>query len=195
MGEGSVYQRTDSRWCAKYKDATGKWRYLYRTNKSEAKKALRQALKDRDEGIIPPSKITVGALLGECLEDMREGVSHRTWLHREGFVRLHIKPHIGTTKLAQLNPDDVRKLYKRKLAEGMASSSVKRIHIILNQAMRYAVRCKYISINPLDDVKPPTVRTRAMDVLTPEQVNRLLDMGLPRMSGRFSLTPPLPPPV
>jgi integrase len=43
--------------------------------------------------------------------------------------------------------------------------------------MRYAVRCKYISTNPLDDVKPPTVKTRAMDVLTPEQVNRLLDMA------------------
>src|SRR5215211_2122484 len=175
MGEGTVFQRSDGRWCAKYKDARGTWKYIYRSTKTEAKKALRAALKDRDDGIIPPSKITVGALLDECLEDMRGAVSHRTWLHREGFLRLHIKPHIGTTKLAKLSTEDVRRLYRRKLAAGMASSSVKRIHMILNQAMRYAVRCKYISTNPLDDVKPPTTKTRAIDVLTPEQVNRLLD--------------------
>lgn len=175
MSEGSVFRRADGRWCAKYEDATGKWRYLYRKNKAEAKKALRQALKDRDDGIIPPSKITVGALLDEWMEDTKGSVGHRTWLHRDGFVRLHIKPRIGATKLAQLDPDDVRRLYKRKLAEGMASSSVKRIHIILNQAMRHAVRCKYIGTNPLDGVKAPTVKTRPMDVLTPEQVNRLLD--------------------
>jgi integrase len=174
MSEGSVFQRADKLWCAKYKDANGKWRYLYRKSKADVKKALRQALKARDEGIIPPSKVTVGALLDEWLEEVRDDVSHRTWLHREGFVRLHIKPHIRTTKLAKLTSDDARRLYKRKLGQGMATSSVQRIHIILNQAMRYAVRRKYISTNPLDDVKPPTSKGRAMEVLTPQQVNRLL---------------------
>ena len=111
MSEGTVFQRSDGRWCAKYKDARGSWRYLYRKSKGEARKALRAALKDRDEGIIPPTKITVGALLDEWLEDIRHDVSHRTWLTREGIVRLHIKPHIGTTKLAKLGAEDVRRLY------------------------------------------------------------------------------------
>jgi integrase len=175
MSEGSVFRRADGKWCAKWKDATGTWRYLYRKSKAEAKKDLRQALKDRDEGIIPPTKMTIGVLLDEWLEEIRENVSHRTWLNREGFVRLHIKQNIGTTKLAKLSTDDVRRLYKRKSGEGMASSSVNKIHVTLDQAMRYAVRSKYIHANPLDDVKPPTVKARAMDVLTPEQVNRLLD--------------------
>src|SRR5215203_4853517 len=175
MSEGSVFRRADGKWCAKWKDATGTWRYLYRKSKAEAKKDLRQALKDRDEGIIPPTKMTIGVLLDEWLEEIRENVSHRTWLNREGFVRLHIKQNIGTTKLAKLSTDDVRRLYKRKSGEGMASSSVNKIHVTLDQAMRYAVRSKYIHANPLDDVKPPTVKARATDVLTPEQVNRLLD--------------------
>jgi hypothetical protein len=75
MSEGSVFLRADGKWCAKYKDATGKWRYLYRKTKAEAKKALRQALKDRDEGIIPPSKMTVGALLDEWIADIQNDVS------------------------------------------------------------------------------------------------------------------------
>ncbi len=37
------------------------------------------------------------------------------------------------------------------------------------------MRLKYISRNPLDDVRPPKQHTREMDVLTPEQVSRLLD--------------------
>ncbi len=41
--------------------------------------------------------------------------------------------------------------------------------------MRYAVHQKYIRTNPLDDVKPPKQRRKEKDVLTPEQVNRLLD--------------------
>jgi integrase len=174
MSEGTVFQRSDGRWCAKYKDIHGKWRYLYRKSKVEAKKALRAALKDRDEGIIPPSKMSVTSLLDEWLEDIRHDVSPRTWLTREGIVRLHIKPHLGTTKLAKLSAEDVRKLYKRKLAEGMATSSIKRIHELLKQALRYAIHSKYIGTNPLDEVKPPKVTYREMDILTPEQVKHLL---------------------
>jgi hypothetical protein len=48
VGEGSVFQRKDGRWCAKYEDAKGKTRYIYRKTKGEAKQALRHALKDRD---------------------------------------------------------------------------------------------------------------------------------------------------
>src|SRR3712207_3228247 len=139
MSEGTVFQRSDGRWCAKYKDARGSWRYLYSKSKGEARKALRVALKDRDEGIIPPSKITVGALLDEWLEDIRHDVSHRTWLTREGFVRNHIKPAIGKTKLAKLTADDVRGLYRQKSRQRLATSSVKRIHELLKQDRKSAV--------------------------------------------------------
>ncbi len=81
---------------------------------------------------------------------------------------------MGTKKLSTLAADDASSLYKRKLAEGLAPSSVRRIHEILKQALRETVRLKYISHNPLDDVKSPKGRTREMEVLTPEQVKRLL---------------------
>ena len=172
--EGSVFQRKDGKWCAKYKDADGKRRYLYRKSKSEAKQALREALKDRDEGVIPASKMSVSTLLDEWLEDMRDTVSRRTWENREGFVRLHIRPSIGSKRLANLTADDVRKLYRERLAQGLALSTVKRIHVILNQAMREAVRHKYIRRNSLDDVKPPKQHHREMNVLSPDDVRKLL---------------------
>ena len=42
--EGSVFQRADGKWCAKWKDAQGKWRYLYASTKTEVRRKLRQAL-------------------------------------------------------------------------------------------------------------------------------------------------------
>jgi hypothetical protein len=72
--EGSVFQRKDGRWCAKYDDAKGKTRYLCRKTKAEAKQSLRQALKDRDEDIVPANKMTVGVVLDQWLEDIEDTV-------------------------------------------------------------------------------------------------------------------------
>jgi integrase len=113
LSEGSVFVRTDGRACAKYTNARGQTRYLYAKTKPEVRRKLRQALRDRNEGIIPPSKMTVGVLLDEWLEDIRDDVSRRTWMTREGFVRNHIKPAIGTTKLAKLTADDAYRLYRQ----------------------------------------------------------------------------------
>lgn len=86
MCEGSVFQRKDGRWCVKYDDAKGKIRHLYRKTKAEAKQALRQALKDRDKGIVPANKMTVGVVLAQWLEDIEDTVSRRTWVNRESIV-------------------------------------------------------------------------------------------------------------
>ena len=71
---GSVFQRADGRWVAKYKDAKGTWRCIYRKSKGEAKRALRQVLKDRDE-VISPNKMTAAAHLDSWLEDARYSVN------------------------------------------------------------------------------------------------------------------------
>jgi len=64
MSEGSVFVRGDGRCCAKYTDARGKTKYLYGKSNPEVRKKLRQALKDRDEGITPgDGKVTVAAFL------------------------------------------------------------------------------------------------------------------------------------
>jgi len=176
MSEGSVFQRkSDGLYCAKYRDASGKWKYLYRSSRADAKQALREALHDRDNGYTPPAKLTVGLYLEEYLDLLRERVSIRTWVSRESIVRRHIVPTLGDKKLANLNSRDVLGLYRVKLSEGLAPSTVLRIHAILTQAMREAVRSKYIRTNPMDDVKPPKQYRQEIDVLSPQQVKRLLE--------------------
>lgn len=175
MSEGSVFQRKDGSWCGKWKDATGKWRYLYRKTKAESKAALRKALQDRDEGIVPASKLNVDVLLDEWLDELAATVSYRAWLNRESLVRIHIKPTIGAKKLAKLNHKDIQGIYRAKIAEGLAPSTVKRIHVLLNQFLKVAVRRKYISTNPTELVTPPKEHRIERQILSPQQVTLLLD--------------------
>ncbi len=176
MSEGSVYRRQDGRYCGKYKDATGRWKYIYRPTKIAAKQALREALKDRDDGIIPASKMTVGALLDQWLEITSNDVSRRTFINRECLIRNHIKFHpIGSKKITKITPDDIRCYYKDRLDSGLFPSTVKRTHDILNKAFKLAVSYGYIRQNPLNQVKPPRASSKEVDVLTPEQVKHLLD--------------------
>ncbi len=173
MPEGSVYQRKNGTYCAKYKDAHGTYRYIYRKTKSEARQALREALTDRDAGITPVAKMTVGSLLNEWIEDIRGTISHRTWLSRESIVRVHIKPSVGSVKLSRLSHTEINRLYKSKLNEGLAPSTVKLIHVILNQAMREAVHLKYIRRNPLESVRAPKLVAGEYKILSTEQVHHL----------------------
>ena len=46
-------------------------------------------------------------------------------------------------------------MYRCLLSTGLTPSTVGNVHVILKQALRDAVRDKYIRSNPLDDVKPP----------------------------------------
>src|SRR5215212_12046261 len=122
--EGSVYQRKDGRWVAQWKDARGKTRYIYRKTKAEAKKALREALQDRDDNIVPADKVTVGQYLEEWMDERKNTVSHRTWRVQESLLRNRVKPHIGSVLLCKLSGKDVRGMYRGLLSDGLTPSTV-----------------------------------------------------------------------
>ena len=173
--EGSVYQRKDGRWVAQYRDARGKVRYVYRKTRGEAKKALREALRDRGEGYVPADKLTVGLYLDGWMDERRDTVTPRTWRTQESMLRNRVNRYIGDVLLCKLTPADVRAMYRRLLSDGLTPSTVGRVHAILKQSMRDAVRDKYIRANPLDDVKPPKQQRTEKNVLTADEVRRLLD--------------------
>jgi integrase len=173
--EGSVYQRKDGRWVAQYRDAGERVRYVYRKTKGEARKALREALKDRDEGYVPADKLTVGPYVDGWMAERRNTLSGRTWRVQESMLRNRVKPHVGDVRLNKLTPADVRAMYRRLLSDGLTPSTVGNLHVILKQALRDAVRDRHIRSNPLDDVKPPKQQRKEKAVLTPDEVRRLLE--------------------
>jgi len=83
--EGSLYQRKDGRWVAQYTDLKGKTRYLYRKTKTDAKRALRQALKARDDNYVPADKLTLGIYLDEWMDECKNTGSARMWRVQESI--------------------------------------------------------------------------------------------------------------
>jgi integrase len=176
MSEGSVFRRKDGKWCGKWKDANGKWRYLYRKSKAEAKQALRESLKDRDDNIIPAEKLTLNDALQQWLEGTEGSVSLRTWTNREALVRIHVQSHpVGSVRLCRLTGEQLRGFYREKL-QSLSPSSVGQLHNAINTACKEQVRARALRSNPAADVKPPSKHSsKDMNVLTPQQVNRLLE--------------------
>jgi integrase len=60
-------------------------------------------------------------------------------------------------------------------AEGLSASRVIQAYQVLDQVLRYAVRARYISFNPAEDVQLPRINTLEKTALTHEQVRQLAD--------------------
>jgi integrase len=162
MSEGSVFKRKDGKYCAKYKGADGTWKYIYRKTKTEAKQALRAALKDRDEGKTPVARngLTVGAAVRVYMDKM--DVSARTLQDRRYLVKNHLHP-IADKKVSAVTPDTIHAFYRNS---PLAPSSIKLLHTILRNAL--PKQCT-------EDVRPPRARSKEMDVLSREQLLHFLD--------------------
>jgi integrase len=103
---GSVYQRKDGRWVGKFRDVKGSWRYVYRKTKAEAKEALKEAIRDQEEGI-SPDRLTVTDYLEDWLENQKGVVSVRTLIVKRGNLRVHVYPNL---EMKILSPNQVKRL-------------------------------------------------------------------------------------
>lgn len=172
MNNGSIYQRKDKRWCAQYRDADDRSRYLYRKTKALAKEVLRDALKDRDDGI-SPSKLTVNDVLAHWLEESKHEILGRTWSNRESLIRVHFEKHpIGSTKLSELNHDRVSFYLKSK--RDLAPSTRKKLLSILKHAATEGVRRRVLRFNPVDGLRVPREDLDEINLLPPRQIRHLL---------------------
>jgi integrase len=148
-GEGTIYQRKDKRWVGMYTvdtlDGT-KRKAVYGKSKKEVRVKLTEAISNRDKGLVfDAGNVSISEYLDRRLETIQSMVGERTWKRHESIVRLHIKPAIGRTKLATLNPLQVQSLYRAKSRSGaLAPGSVKRIHTTLHKALKQAVRWQMV---------------------------------------------------
>ena len=128
----------------------------YRT-KAEAVAAGTQAKAEYDRGgrAFSPSVISVADFLDYWLENhVKKNMAHNTYLDYEAKVRIHIKPSLGSYRLASLAPDVIQNWIESTKDKGLAKSSVKNILACLSGAMNYAVLpCKYLAQNPCAGVK------------------------------------------
>lgn len=170
---GSVFVRKDGRICATYIDASGKRRYLYRRTKTLAKQALREALKDRDDGIAP-SNLTVREVINKWLEISADEVSVRTFSHRESLVRVHFLNHpIANMKVNAVGEEHIREYMRGK--KHLAPSTRGKLLRVLRYVGSEGIRLGILKHNPAASIKAPRDDRRELDILSPGEIKQLLN--------------------
>src|SRR5437667_5991364 len=111
-GEGSVYQRSDGKWCAAVSLERGNRKVLYGRTRKEVADKLNDALRDAKRGLpLPSGRLTTAKYLTDWLEQtVKPSQKPLTYEKYDQVVRTHIKPAIGSVPLARLGPEHVQKV-------------------------------------------------------------------------------------
>jgi integrase len=92
----------------------------------------------------------------------------------EQVCNLHISPALGFMQLTKLKPVHFQALYKSKMDEGLAPSTVRGIHVVAHKAMKQALRWDLVSRNSASGAKPPRSPGTEVTPLIREQARQLL---------------------
>lgn len=103
------------------------------TNKEDAKKLLRQRLKEIDEAIVAPTDATVGDLLNLYLRDQE--VQRRSSIYGARLnVKNHLRPAFGALKASKLETQHIERFVDQKRAAKLSNASINRYLSSLKRA-------------------------------------------------------------
>lgn len=182
-GEGSISQHASGGWRGRIMvgylpNGRPDVREVYAKTRTEVRKKL-DVLRQRSEsGTLTEAtaeRLTVAAFLSRWLEATKATVRPKTWDRYGEYVRLHLTPTLGKTKLSALRPEALLKLYATKQEAGLSPRTVHHLHTVLHSALAQAVRWGYLHRNVADAVDPPAVPRREMRPPTPAEVAQFLD--------------------
>lgn len=158
------------------KKAKYQWFSGHRTRK-EAETHLTDLLKTlHGGGWMPDSAITVSAFLAEWLDKYAKGAVAPTTARCYGYyIDAHIVPHLGHLKLKALTPIILQTYLAGRLAAGLSPTTVRSHYNLLKQALKHAVRWRYLSVNPADHVDAPKRARRELTMFSLDQVSAFLD--------------------
>ncbi len=191
--KGHIRKRGKSSWTVyiyRGRDEDGKDRYdtfTIRGSKQDAEdERIRQLGKLAEGSYVEPSRLTVGDFLRQWLRDCAEPkVTTKTFERYEEIVRLHLIPNLGQRRLQKLRSLHIQSYLAEALQRGrkdgreggLSPQTIRHHHRVLHLALKQAVRWQLLTRNPADEVDPPRVPHREMNVLTEEQLQVLLNLA------------------
>ena len=190
-GDGMVRKREDGRWEGRIvighkENGAPIFRYIYASTQKELTAKLRQNINAyQGVDLTEESKMTLSEWLDRWLEQMASVLRPSTLDHYRNDLEHHVKPYLGQKRLTQITAADLRKLYdtlkqrgrlrpRPGQSRGLSTTTFHGVHTTLHAALNKAVEEKLIFCNPSDGCKLPSAKPREMQVLTPEEIQRLL---------------------
>ena len=192
-GDGGVSLRKDGRWEGRvvigYDD---KGLPVTKNVLAKTKSECIAKLKALMNSIKTPSldQHKPGILLGDWLDFWYQSYKKaslrlNTQMSYERRIYQHIIPTLGNIQMDKLTTKDIQQFYARLkqsgrllraelYGEGLSDQTIRGIHTTLHTALDKAVAEKLILRNPADGCRLPSAKAREMQVLTPEEIQRLL---------------------
>lgn len=148
--EGSIYQRSDGRWCAAVTLPGRKRKSFYGQTYEEVREKLLKARHDLNQGLpLSSERQTVSKFMTAWLEDHKKpALAYRTYRSYESILRIHLIPEMGKVPLGKLNAQHIDRYLSKKRREGLAERYLLQHYAILRHSLNQAVKWGQIGRNP-----------------------------------------------
>jgi integrase len=163
---------------------------VYGKTRTEVAEKLTRAMADRDRGLVfEGDHEALKAYLERWLNDVVRGTVKENMLENYAYLaRRHIIPELGHVRLKDLKPEQVRRLYRKKLDSGLSNRTVQLIHTTLRKALQQAVSDGILPRNVSQAVKAPRRVKKEMRPLNPDQARTFLEAAKgDRLEGLYVL--------
>ena len=192
LTNGNVFKRTDGRWCGVvwYRDEQGerKRKSFSGTTKQEVSKKIKDyitAFEDANSASHESKK-----RLRESMQNWLElfkfpAVERSTYDRLECTAKHQIYPVLGDKVVGDITSADIRDLLNQEMTDGYAYTTVKKVHVLLNEYFRYLTQQELIVRNPM--ISTPMIKKSnfmaaqdrenlseydSVTVFTPEEIER-----------------------
>lgn len=163
----------------KYTTKTVRWQGTKKATQTEADRVLRDLLDELDAGG-NGTDATVAQLVKRWRRQSEPDWSPATIAAYDSYLRLHILPALGDSKVRDIRPADLDDFYAALRANGLSPASIGKVHVILRRAFAEAVRWRWCGHNPAADARPPKITKKELRPPTAEEVRKLIDLAATR---------------
>ncbi len=193
-GDGMVRKRDDGRWEGRIvvghkNNGEPIYRYVLAKTQSELTQKLHDKIEMyRDADLSEDCNMTLGEWLDKWISEfmiftIREG----TLSAYKSLIEHQIKPYLGNRPLSTLTTNEIQKFYNAVKKNGrvhvdkehgteLADSMVRKIHMLLHEALETAVRQRLAVNNPTNGTTIPKNNYPAKQILNDEQLERFMEI-------------------
>ena len=193
QGDGTIRKRSDGRWEARIiighkNDGTPMYKSAFAKTQKSALKELHQLIDlYRDVDLSEECRMTLGEWMDKWLDEYMLFTLRESSINGyRNLIDHQIKPHIGDKRLASLTTADMQKFYNKIKRQGrvnehhfhgkeLSNSMVRKVHMVLHQALNVAVRERLIVRNPTIGTTIPKKTYTEKQVLCDSQLERFME--------------------
>ena len=164
-------------WLARYQGPDGRQHSKTFARKAEGEAWLRgeESRIDRAEWIDPRGGTALFSRYAETWQDGLHDLKPKTVDGYRWHLNSRVLPTFGDRRLRSIKPTMIREWQNGLLANGLSAGTVRQSRQVLSLVLGQAVNDGILARNPVDKVKPPTVRPRRQRFLAADQLDDLAD--------------------